>query len=437
MPIDTRRKGYDKAMTLCKKVNDFYNGEDAVKDAGEEYLPRLSGQSIVDYQNYKSRGFVVPAVKATTNAIIGAIMRKDPVFDPVFSYLKTSIDGAGKNINMFCIDAIRNLLLNGGAGYLVEYSNDAYVVKEYSKGDVINFGDNFIVLQQIYSKQNEKDKYDTVYDYEYLELFIDDDGYYKQNLWRKVAGKYTVVDQAIPTKKGKPLTEIPFVFMHIGDDFHLDSKPILNDLANANCDQYKLSTDLRHGLHWTALPTLFLFGDLSNDDGEEVNVSMGAGVANHIPTTDARVELLEFSGAGLSAIEKAISNTIQTMASIGARMLSDQSGGVKAAETARIELSSETATLMTIVNIVEDALEKILAIIKGWSGVDNGFIELNRDFIDVKLDSQSLLALLQTWQSGAISLNTFLYQLEKGELLPSGVTADDEENRISMGGNLI
>jgi len=201
-------------------------------------------------------------------------------------------------------------------------------------------------------------------------------------------------------------------------------------LANVNHDQYLLSTDHRHGLHWTALPTMFLFGDLRDEDGNKKQIKVGAGTANHIDDTEARVELLEFTGQGLGSIKGAVDDDISTMASIGAKMLTNESGGVKAAETARIDASSETATLSIIANTVDQAMKQILLFITDWLNIPTIEFEINRDFIDVKLDPQALTALLQTWQSGGISLNSFLYQLQKGELLPPDITAEDEEGRI-------
>jgi hypothetical protein len=43
-----------------------------------------------------------------------------------------------------------------------------------------------------------------------------------------------------------------------------------------------------------------------------------------------------------------------------------------------------------------------------------------------------LIALMQARQSGAISEETFLYNLSRGELLPPGVTPEEEAERIDL-----
>jgi len=44
MPIDTKHPDYDVHSPLWNKCKDFTAGEETVKAAGDDYLPKLSGQ---------------------------------------------------------------------------------------------------------------------------------------------------------------------------------------------------------------------------------------------------------------------------------------------------------------------------------------------------------------------------------------------------------
>jgi len=434
MPINTVFSGYHDAMKKVTRVRDFAAGADAVKAKGEEYLPKLGGQTPDGYESYKTRGYLVPAVSPTAKAIKGSIMRRPPMFDPVGAeYLLNDFNGAGVSANEFIGDMITELLLAGGIGYLIEYA-DAPYAKSYTRENIVNFSNDYIVLSQQYTIPDPDDKYVQKTLTEYLELTFDENGNYIQNLWREKGKKYIIVETTTPTNRGEALQVIPFVYASVGKTGIKDTDPILLHLANVNHDQYLLSTDHRHGLHWAALPTMFLFGSLLDEDGNKKQITVGAGSANHIDDSDARVELLEFTGQGLASIKAAVDDDISTMASIGAKMLTNEAGGVKAAETARIDASSETATLSIIANSVDSAMRSILMLITDWLNISEIEFAINRDFIDVKLDPQALTALLQTWQSGGMSLNSFLYQLEKGELLPPKITAEDEAGRIETTG---
>ena len=437
MPINTRYTGYTEAMKKVGRVRDFAEGSDAVKDKAETYLPRLGGQTNDEYNAYKTRGYLIPAVSPTARAIKGSIMRRPPVFDPTgLDYLNDDIDGNNTGANEFVGNMITELLYAGGVGYLIEFDDKA-VAKTYTRENIINFSADYIILSQTYMVQDKNDKYVQEQLTEYLELTFDESGNYIQNIWRNKGGdsKFELTEDSpiMPTNRDAPLKAIPFVYSATGKSGIADADPVLLHLTNVNHDQYLLSTDHRHGLHWTALPTGIVFGDLTDADGNKSKFTVGPGRFNHIEDTEAKVELLEFTGAGLSSIKAAVDDDISTMASIGAKMMTGDSGGVKAAETARIDASSETATLSILANAVDDAMESILEIIAEWSSATAPEFKVNRDFIDIKLDPQALLALLQTWQSGGMSLNSFLYQLEKGELLPPKVSAEDEEGRIDTG----
>jgi hypothetical protein len=87
-----------------------------------------------------------------------------------------------------------------------------------------------------------------------------------------------------------------------------------------------------------------------------------------------------------------------------------------------------------IANIIDNTMQALLEIIAEWQGSSIPEYAVNRDFIDVNLDPQTLLAYLQVYQSGGMSLNSFLNLLVKGELLPKGITAEDEADRVETTG---
>jgi len=435
MPVNTTYDGYDQMVAKVSKVRDFAKGSEAVKAKEQVYLPALGGQTTDQYNSYLLRAYVVPAVEPTALAISGAITRRPPMFETnsQLEYLKTNIDGEGLTIEQFISNMIAELLYAGAAGYLVEF-DEVPVVKQYVRESIINVSDNYIVLKQSYTVQSDKDKFEQETKDEYLELTFDEDGFYIQNLWRETKQGFGIVATAIPTNRGERLTKIPFVVSSPNDKGLFKADPLLLNLANVNLDQYLLSTDHRHGLHWTALPTLFLFGDFKDENGQKIQVKVGAGAANQIDDPDAKAELLEFTGAGLGSLKSAIDGDIETMAAIGATMLTSGGGGVKSAETARIDAASETATLSIIANAIDQTMSELLDVIAIWLNTEAPEFKSNRDFIDVKLDPNALMALLKTWQSGGMSLDSFLHQLQKGELLPKGITPEEEAERIETTG---
>ncbi len=53
MGADSRHQDYDKYATAWSQARDVLAGEDAVKAAGEKYLPKLDSQNDEEYLAYK------------------------------------------------------------------------------------------------------------------------------------------------------------------------------------------------------------------------------------------------------------------------------------------------------------------------------------------------------------------------------------------------
>ena len=76
MPIDSKHPEYKNNEDIWQKCLDFYDGEEAVKNAGAKYVPRLSGQNSNKYSNYINRGPFFGSVSRTVSALTGAVFKK-------------------------------------------------------------------------------------------------------------------------------------------------------------------------------------------------------------------------------------------------------------------------------------------------------------------------------------------------------------------------
>jgi hypothetical protein len=104
----------------------------------------------------------------------------------------------------------------------------------------------------------------------------------------------------------------------------------------------------------------------------------------------------------------------------------------EAAETVVMRYSGDTATLSSIVISVEQGIMKVLDFIGMWLGIENveSEVHLNRDFVSQKLSAQDITALISAYQANTISLDTFLYNMSVGEVLPADTTIEQEKSKI-------
>lgn len=454
MPIDSKGEVYKNREDEWRMLDTVMAGEQAVKLAGEIYLPKLSGQDDTEYKKYKSRGTFYNATSRTSTGFHGAIMRKKPTvegipdnFDP---YLK-SFTKDGKSFNVFVSLLVKDVIDLGFCGAMADMLMGASpkpYVSLYHPLDIINTavdivdGREKLVWITLAEVAYEK-KADDPYEFNIIDLvreYLLIDGQVVVRLWKKdqeddswyrvqmlnSAGE--LVDELYPVRVGgKGLDEIPFVFFGAVSNSRIPPKPPLLDVANLNIKHWQLNVDYYHGLHFCALPTPWLAGF-----PKDTVVYIGPEKALVTTDADAKCGYLEFTGQGLRAVKDALNDLEKNMAVVGSRVLEEQKRQTEAAETARLRSSGDTATLSTIVSSVEEGTKQLLKYFGYWLGtpVENPVVKLNTDFVSAKLGSDEVIALLHAIQAGVISQDSFLYQLKQGEILPPDRTIEEEKALI-------
>ena len=64
MPVNSTHLDYDASLPAWQRARDVIAGEDAVKAAGERFLPRLDAQTDEEYAAYKHRAAFFNAIQA-------------------------------------------------------------------------------------------------------------------------------------------------------------------------------------------------------------------------------------------------------------------------------------------------------------------------------------------------------------------------------------
>ena len=429
MGIESKHPYYVQASNQWSRIRDSFDGSDAIKSKGVDYLPKLSGQTSDQYNAYKLRAVYYNGIERTVKGLIGAVMRVEPIIDvppKVEEWLK-DITGTGISLNDFVGHMLSEQLLTGRQGILIDRNEERPYLTGYTTEQITNWLDDTIVLQETYRKIDPKDPYKSEYDIQYRELAIKD-GVFVVSIWRKDKGGWKIVDELFPTMRGDGLEGIPFVSIS-GDGFNLEpTMSSLLSLADMGLSLYRTSADLEHGRHFTALPTPYVTGI----DGDS-ELTIGSGTAWILPDSSSKAGYLEFSGQGLKALETAMEEKRSFMASLGAQLLQSQKSGVEASDTVRLRQNAEASTLVSTVKTVERAIESALQVMAEWDGITGDIsVKLNTDFVDTKINAQDMTSLMGAWQSGAISHDTFLFNMKRGEILDPETSIEDERDRINV-----
>lgn len=473
MPVDSRHEEYMKYINQWVKCRDAVEGEDAVKEAGEAYLPRLRRQDDSEYESYKGRAMFFEAASRTVSALSGTVLRlpvrvtgvgEEELEEGEANTALENIGIEGENFDLLVKLILDEQLIQGRVGALIDSNADSddekpYIALYFAE-NIINWKEEMILgrrmltevrLLEVREEPNAEDEW-TPNCVEYIRVLklkyeSDDRGVpsfiYTQELYRKeeklnssqqMETSWALTETTAPMMKGgKKFEALPFIFINANDLKAKVTKSPINGLVNLNFSHYRSSADLEHGRHFTALPTPWAAGfDVKNDE----ELVVGSSVAWVTDNPSAQAGYLEFSGAGLTHLQTALTEKEKLMAVLGSRLLEEQKLVGEAAETVALRQAGEQSVLMSIASTLEEALKKLMKLYFTWQGVpaEQLVIEVNKDYNVTGLDTTMLSTLMSAVQQGHISWDTFFYNLQRGEVFPPNRTQEEEKELIDMGG---
>ena len=100
MSVNATHAEYDASLPAWLRARDVIADEDAVKSAGEKYLPRLEAQTDEEYAAYRARASFFNATARTADGYLGLLFRRPP-----FIKVAEGANGSGKAMRAFINDA--------------------------------------------------------------------------------------------------------------------------------------------------------------------------------------------------------------------------------------------------------------------------------------------------------------------------------------------
>jgi hypothetical protein len=455
--VSNRHPDYTAAAFGWRRCRDVDGGRDSILAATTKYLPWPDGMSEADYRAYLQRAMVLPVFGRTVAALAGAILRRPPrVSAP--DWLRdqlADVTRRDESLSTIALGTARELLTVGRHGILIDAPVDGglpYWVR-YDAEQIINWREApvrddpsqlvQVVLHEQPIRDDGDDPFARIVDDRYRELAIVD-GRYQQRLWTRTRSAYlqtataehwTSGDWITPTRRGTPLNFIPFVFINPTGVTVDVARPPLLDLADVNLAHYRNSADREHGLFYVSLPTPWVAGAIG--DGM---LKIGPGTAWRLGE-NGKAGMLEFSGAGIAAIERAMKEKENHMAALGAKLL--ETPTMNATATAVLERQAGSiASLRTIASSLGAALTTVTRWY-GWWVAGAGPIDLNvrvdiADDLDrLRVTAEDVKAAMLAVQGDLLSFDSFYALLEQGGWTRPGATAADEREAIVAASRLL
>ena len=133
MPVNSTHLDYDANLAGWARARAVIAGEDAVKAAGERFLPRLDAQTDDEYHAYKQRASFFNATARTADGFVGLIFRRPPflklppeesALSRALSVFKNDADMLGNPLVSYAQNLVKEVLSVGRAGTLMDWEGD-------------------------------------------------------------------------------------------------------------------------------------------------------------------------------------------------------------------------------------------------------------------------------------------------------------------------
>jgi hypothetical protein len=440
MAIDDKHPEYVQKVGEWIQMDDTYKGERAVKRKRLDYLPPSeamiqdgmttpSSPGWRDYEAYLTRAYYHDVVRDAVKAMLGimhmkpAIIKLPPRLAPIVD--KATIQGEGLQMLLRRINEAQ--LVKGRCGLLVDAPtgvdpfNAIPYIAFYDPERLINWdagrrdeGRNILDLVVLDESGFQREGFTWVTERKHRILTRGtpeslESGWTRPPLDAPYQVCVKVNDMSMPIPDdfiqpsiaGRPMTEIPFVFVGANDLVPEPDEPPLLGLSNLALTIYRGEADYRSTLHYQGQQTLVIIGGNVSDVDENQQLRIGnKGVIDLRIGGDAKY--IGVSASGLGEMRQSLKNDDEVASGFGVQFMDVGSARGATGEALRIRVAARTTTIQQIAVAAGAALEQCLKFAAVWVGEDPNEVSVapQTDFADANVQGASLLAFMQAKQLG-------------------------------------
>ena len=422
----------------------------------EMLLPQEPQELEDAWQRRVSRATLTPFTVRIAEQAAGLVLRKpivleskeqDGEVDQYWTEFLEDVDGRGTSLSAFARRLLISSILYGHAGCLVDYpSREAAPSLQAERLAGLRPYFKQVDCKQIIGwRFDDKDPLAPVNQVRINEYVSVPFGEFGDKTIRQIRvlepGKYRVFrresDRDANTPGGSQgwyvheegpisLDVVPLALTYSQKISDFVSTPPLLSLANINIQHAQRSADLQHNLHVAAMPILIMKGF---DDAPD---PAGLSVNNAIllpPEGDAF--MVEPASQGFDAQQAYLDKLEEQMASLGISTLFQQKMGAETAESKKLSRTDSDSLLSIVSRDLQAMLQTAFEMAAAYVGKEAPLVQLDRDFDLQTLDGNQVGQYLSLWSNGAITQETLLGALKKGEILPD-VDVEEEVELTSQ-----
>ena len=452
--VAKRSPEIEEMLEMSAPCRDLMRGGAHMRSQGERYLPKFPQETDEDYEARLASTWLFDGVGKTIEDLSGKVFEMPLTLSETntdLDFWAYNIDLQGRDLSQFARDLfdeaqaagisfimvdtpsrgeLTRLQAQSGnfRPYMVSLCIDEVVGYKTAIIDNVPTITQFRILETITEETADEFAPDIVEQIRVLTLPIEDGrvvGTVGVRLYRKNAdGDWYFFDEF---QTG--MQRIYVAAVDIGRDGFMKAKPPHARLAEINLAHWRSQSDQANIMHHARAPMKYFHG-YSREDLEAF--AEGAGYAFWSSNENAKIGVIEHSGAAIDAGRTELKDMEFQMQAMGLQLIVSRSGSSTATGDMIDEQKINSRLGMWADNL-KDALELAFSFMAELAGISAEIqVNVNKDFAANALSHLDMDALNKMHLADVISKRTYINEAKRRNLLSEEVDPDDEAEMIEM-----
>lgn len=424
-------------------------GTEAMREAGETYLPKEPREEAKSYKARLRRSFLFPQLRKTLARTVAqpfsrpVTLTKQEQLSDVLKEVVKSPSRDGTSFDTFARHLFNDMITYGLCHVLVDYpvtTGEETIADEQQKGlrplfirihprnliswkvGVRNNGESYLEwIRFLEPIRSQGDSFRTVFEYQLREVHAD-------GTWRILYISDKGTEQELSKGKATYTNGIPLFTAYARKIDTLVAEPPYRDLAEMNVCHWQASSDHRNLLRFARCATLTMVG-VSQTEVDSATVGVNQVLWSKSP--EAKISYTEHSGQAVNASEADLKRIEERMEVLGAEPLVGKAAGT--ATGAILTAEDEDCEAQSWVKELEGVLLQAFQSAADWTkgSLPGEFaVDIYSDFSLAK-DAGSMDTLLKMRASGDISQETLLVEAKRRGLFRATFKPEEEIKKVA------
>lgn len=446
--VDTTSAAYDSMAAKWGLIHDLLGGTDAMRKAGEKWLPKEPKESQGAWELRLSRSILYEAYSDTVGDVASKPFSRPVTIqgelpEPLIQ-IATDVNRQGQSLTQFASELFDSAVNYGLTHILVDYprlSRDINLAEERQSGvrpifihvkptQIIGWrtekgADGQVRLSQIRIKETQQEPVGRFggEQIDYIRVYTAT----TWELWRKTKDED---DYSLHENGEHTFESVPLVTCYLNRTGFMTAEPPMEALAWMNLAHYQSMSDQRNILRYARVGMIFVSGLTEEEQDKDMVIGPNRFFTSVNP--DARMSYVEHSGAAIGAGRQDLQDLEARMEVLGLQPYMRRPGNQTATGQA-IDESRSSSSVQAWIRSEEQAIIAAYEMAAKWLNLtlpDDFTIDIFNDFGISIRDGKDVQSLLQIRLGGQLSHETFLREVKRRGTLSETVNVLEEIDKI-------